>query len=318
MDQSNLSSRAIVGMYYARQELHKGIGWVEGVSNLFSSDQAGETYEHLGASPAVREWVGGRQPKNLRALDPINVRNIHYEASLFVKKEDARRDKTGQIEVRIQEMYDNTQDDWASRLTSKIDGGATGVCYDSQYYFDTDHLEGASGTQSNKISVDISALPVVAHGATAAAPSKEEMQMAIVQGIAQILSFKNDQGRSMNTNAREFVVVVPISLWITATLAVTQIANAALPGNVNPELVAGMRITVEMLPELTWTDRFAIFRTDSPIKGLIRQRETEWELNVIAEGSEMEAKDGVWMFGVDSWRNVAYGYWQRACQVILT
>ena len=317
MDNSQLSSRAIVGMYYARQELHKGIGWVEGVSNLFNSDQSGETYAHLGATPGVREWVGGRQPKALKGLDPITIPNVHYETSIYIKKEDARRDKTGQIVVRVNEMYDATQDDWASRLTAKIEGGASGLGYDGKYFFDTTHSEGASGTQSNKIDVDISALPVVAHGATAAAPSKEEMQMAIVEGIAAILSFKNDQGKAMNSNAREFVVVVPISLWITATLAVTQLANAALPGNVNPSLIAGIKITVEMLPELTWTDRFAIFRADAESKALIRQRETEWELAVLAEGSELEATDGVWMFGVDSWRGCGYGYWQRACQVIL-
>jgi len=316
-DQSSLSSRAIIGMYYARQELTPGLGWVDGVSNLFNSDQVGETYAHLGAAPKVREWIGGRQAKSLRELPPIYIPNVHYEASLYLRKEDARRDKTGQIQARIAEFYDQGVADWASKLSALLVAGEATACYDGQYYFDTDHSEGDSGTQSNDISVDISGLPCTVHGTTTA-PSKEEMQQAIIAGVAQILSLKNDQGRAMNANAREFTVLVPVSLWVAATAAVTQIVNAALGNNLNPSLVAGLTIRVEMLPELTWTTQFAIFRTDSPIKGLIRQRETEWELTAIAEGSELEAMEGVWMFGIDSWRNCDYGYWQRACLVTLT
>ena len=40
MDQSLLSSRAIMGMYFARLEADPGMGWIDGVSNLFGSDQA--------------------------------------------------------------------------------------------------------------------------------------------------------------------------------------------------------------------------------------------------------------------------------------
>ena len=43
MDQSILSSRAVLGMYYARLEANPGLAWVNGVSNLFNSDQASET-----------------------------------------------------------------------------------------------------------------------------------------------------------------------------------------------------------------------------------------------------------------------------------
>ena len=52
MDQSILSSRAIMGMYFARLEADPGMAWVNGVSNLFTSDQESETYAWMGMSPS--------------------------------------------------------------------------------------------------------------------------------------------------------------------------------------------------------------------------------------------------------------------------
>lgn len=316
MDQSILSSRAIVGMYYARLEANPGLAWVNGLANMFGSDQASEDYGFLGQSPGFREWIGGRQAKGL-AQNSMSIRNKHYEATLEIAVKDARRDKTGQILVRTQEFADRSITHTASLLSTLLLNGASTVCYDGQYYFDTDHVEGKSGTQSNSIQVDISTLPAAVHGVVTA-PSVEEFQQSMLSGIAAILSFKDDQGEPMNENAREFIVKVPVSLFLTASAAVTAITTAALQQNLNPNLIAGLKISVVMNPRLsTWTDKFSVHRVDSPIKGLIFQEEQGTELKVKAEGSEYEFDNDAWQFGLDSWRNAGYGYWQRACLVTM-
>lgn len=315
MDQSILSSRAIMGMYFARQEVDPGIAFLDGVSNLFSSDQASETYNFLGQSPAMRLWVGGRQAKGFSG-DGITIVNNHYEATIEVAKKDARRDKTPQIEARIGEFYDRGQTHWTSLLSTLLLNGPSTVCYDGQFFFDTDHSEGDSGTQDNDITVDISALPAAVHGVVTA-PSVEEMQQSILKGIAQILSFKDDRGEPMNENARRFMVTVPVSLYLTAVAAVSTLTTAALQQNLNPNLIAGITVDVTMNARLTWTDSFAIFRTDSPIKAFIRQTEQEVEIKAKAEGSEFEFDNDAWQFGIDAWRGVGYGYWQRACYVTM-
>jgi phage major head subunit gpT-like protein len=315
MDQSLLSSRAIMGMYFARLEADPGMGWIDGVSNLFSSDQASEEYNFLGQSPAMREWIGGRQAKGFSGQG-VTIVNKHYEATIEVRKTDARRDKTPQIQARINEFADRGQTHWASLLSTLLLNGPSTVCYDGQFYFDTDHVEGDSGTQDNDITVDISALPAAVHGVVTA-PSVEEMQQSILKGIAQILSFKDDRGEPMNENARRFVVVVPVALYLVAVAAVSTLTTAALQQNLNPNLVAGLTVDVQMNARLTWTDSFAIFRTDSPIKGLIRQTEQEVELKAKAEGSEFEFDNDAWQFGIDAWRGTGYGYWQRACYVTM-
>jgi len=313
MDQGQLSSRAIIGMYYARMEANPGLAWVNGISNLFGSDQSSETYAFLGFSPAMREWVGGRNAKGLRGNE-FAIVNKHYEATLEVAVRDVRRDKTGQITARVQEFADRAITHWASLLSTALLAGTTGVCYDGQYFFDTDHSEGSSGSQSNKITVDISALPAISHGSVTA-PSKEEMQQAILAGIAQIVSFKDDQGEPMNESAGAFLVKVPVGLYLTALSAVSTLLNAAADNNMNPANLT--KIEVAMNPRLTWTDTFAVFRTDSPVRALIRQTEQEVELKAKAEGSEFEFDNDAWQFGIDSWRNVGYGYWQRACLVTM-
>jgi phage major head subunit gpT-like protein len=316
MDQSLLSSRAIIGMYYARLETNPGTAWIDGVSNLFGSDQASETYNFLGQSPAMREWLGSRQAKGFSGQG-VTIVNKHYESTIEVQKKDLRRDKTGQIRARIEEFADRGSTHWASLLSTLLINGPSTVCYDGQFFFDTDHSEGDSGTQDNDITVDISALPAAVHGVVTA-PSVEEMQQAILKGIAQILSFKDNQGEPMNENARRFTVVVPVSLYLTAVAACSALTTAALAQNLNPNIIAGLNVDVQMNPRLTWTDSFAVFRTDSPIKAFIRQTEQEIELKVKAEGSDFEFDNDAWQFGMDGWRGAGYGYWQRACYVTMT
>lgn len=315
MDQQILSSRAVLGMYFARLENPIAAGWIDGVANLFGSDQASEQYPFLGQVPRMREWLGGRQAKGLRSSS-LTITNKHYEATLEIRLRDLRRDKTPQLQARIGEFADEGDAHWGKLASDLIQNGASTACYDGQFFFDTDHVEGDSGTQDNDITVDISALPASVHGITTA-PSVEEMQQAIVKGIAQILSFKDDRGRPMSSNARRFLVTVPVALWIPAVAAVSTLTTAALLQNVNPNVLANIRVDVEMLPELTWTDSFAVWRTDSPIKGLIRQNETDPQVKMKDESSEFAFDNDAIQIGIDAWRGADYGLWQRSCYVTL-
>jgi phage major head subunit gpT-like protein len=316
MDQTILNSRAVLGMYYARLENPLAAGWIDGVSNLFGSDQASEQYPFLGQVPRFREWIGGRQAKGLRANE-LTIRNRHYEATLEIALRDLRRDKTGQLQARISEFADEGDAHWGTLVSALIQNGASTVCYDGQYFFDTDHAEGDSGTQDNDIQVDISAVPGAGNDNTPAFPNAAQMQAAIIKGIAQTLSFKDDRGRPMNSNARAFLVTVPIGLWMPAVGALGTLTTAAMTQNLNPNLIANLRVDVQMVPELTWTDSFAVWRTDAAIKGLIRQSETEPMVKMKDESSEFAFDNDAIQLGVDAWRGADYGLWQRACYVTM-
>ena len=316
MDQSILSSRAVLGMYYARLENPMSAGWIGGVANLFGSDQASEQYPFLGQTPRMREWIGGRQAKGLRSSS-LTVTNKHYESTLEIALRDLRRDKTAQLQARVSEFADEGDAHWGTLLSALILAGPSTVCYDGQYFFDTDHSEGDSGTQDNDIQVDISAVPGAGSDNTVTFPNAAQMQAAIVKGIAQILGFKDDRGRPMNSNAKRFLVTVPVGLYMPAIASLSAINLAALQQNINPMQAAGLSIDVQMMPELTWTDSFAVWRTDSPIKGLIRQNETDPVVKMKDENSEFAFDNDAIQIGIDAWRGADYGLWQRACYVTM-
>jgi phage major head subunit gpT-like protein len=155
MSLNELSSRAIIGLYYKRLSQKTGMDWIEAISNYFTSDQESETYKWIGQVPVMREWIGGRQAKGFTS-NGLTIENKHFEGTLEIMTKDLRRDKTGQITTRINEFADRTNSHWAQILSKLIINGESTVCYDGQYYFDTDHVEGKSGTQSNKLQLDLS------------------------------------------------------------------------------------------------------------------------------------------------------------------
>jgi phage major head subunit gpT-like protein len=311
----SLSSRAIIGTFFAHLAVDMKNSWVGKLGMFFDSDQPSETYKWLGMTPAMRKWIGGRQAKGFRE-GGITILNEPYEATLEVLVRELRHDKTGQILVRIRELAARTNTHWAKLLSDLIIAAPSTVCYDGQYFFDTDHSEGSSGTQSNCVSVDISALPTTVHG-TATAPSSEEMSKSILTGVQSILAFLDDQGEPMNELASEFLVMLPPTLLQVGLTACVAPVLAAAVTNLIP-LTPGFTITPIVNPRLTWTDRFAVFRTDSEVKPFICQNEEPVTMSAIAEGSELEFNEDKHNYGVKAVRGVGYGYWQNGCEIIMT
>lgn len=314
MGAKGLGSRAIIGSFFHRLAVLDGAHWISALSMLFDSDQESETYKWLGQVPALREWVGGRQAKGF-SENGITITNKKYEATLEVLVDEIRRDKTGQVMIRVAELARRTMTHWATLLSTLMINGESAVCYDGQFFFDTDHSEGDSGSQSNDISIDISGLPVNQNGSTTA-PSPEEMEQVILQAIQQILGFVDNEGEPMNEGAKEFLVMVPTSLMHPA-LAATK--NPVLTsGKTNTLTQSDFKITVVTNTRLTWTDKISVYNTDGDIKPFIRQEEEGVTVKAIAEGSELEFNEDKHNYGVKAIRNVGYGYWQKACLATMT
>ena len=308
MGATALSSRAIIGEFYATLEQDLGQSWIDSVSNLFDSNQESETYKWLGMAPAMREWIGGRQAKGFRT-DGITIVNKNFEATLEVLVDEIRRDKTGQVMVRVRELAERTNAHWASLLSALLIAGESTACYDGQFFFDTDHVEDDSGSQSNDITSDVT---------TTTAPTSGEFETAILKSIEQILGFKDNQGEPMNEGARMFDVMVPVPFMSSAAGAIgSQIIVDSSTSRSNRIMtlgsLGGFQVALRVNPRLTWTTKFATFRADGQTKALIRQEEEGVTMSAIAEGSELEFKERKHHYGVKAIRNVGYGYWQRAC-----
>jgi phage major head subunit gpT-like protein len=313
MGAKSLGSRAIIGEFYMRLEQDLGASWVPQVSMMFQSDQESEEYKWLGMAPAMREWIGGRQAKGFRE-NGIVIANKKYESTMEVPVDWLRRDKTGQIMVRIAEQTERANAHWAKLLNQLILDGETALCYDGQAFFDTDHSEGDSGTQDNDITSDVT---------TTTAPTTGEMEVAILKAIQQIIGFRDDQGEPMNESAQKFLVMVPVPFMSAAAAALgSSIIVDASTSRSNTILtlssMAGFQVALAVAPRLTWTTKFAVFRADGQLAAFIRQSEEDITVDAIAEGSEEEFLNDRHLYGIKAIRNCGYGYWQKSVLVTLT
>ncbi len=318
----SLSSRAIIGDFYRRLEGAFDKSWASKVGMPFTSDQPSETYPWLGQVPAMREWGTGRLIKQLRA-DAVTLVNVLYEATMRIDIDDMRRDKTGQIAIRIGEQAKRAASHWEKLLSTLIENGTgatSGLAYDQQYFFDDDHETGDSGAQKNLLTnSEVSPLNV----GTATQPTEAEMGPAILGVIGQMLTFKDDQGEPINGDARSFLVMVGHpQIFGPALSACTKMELRAATGAVapNPLLAAGFSMDCVLNPRLTaasYTDKFMVFRTDGDVKPFILQEEEGLKVDAIAEGSELEINERQHQYGITAQRVAAYGLWEHAAYATL-
>lgn len=307
-----LGSRAIIGSFYARLEQDAGSSWIARLSNYFTSDQESETYRWLGQVPQMRQWVGGRQAKGSRTQG-FTIANVLYEATLEFLLDEIRRDKTGQVQVRIGELATRTNSHWAKLMALLIINGASQVCYDGQYFFDTDHAEGDSGAQSNSISYDMAG----------SAPTAAEFAAAIMNALTQLVGFVDDVGEPLNETAQKFLVLVGPQHLQAASAALA--APVVLSGGQSQTNIlatsnfGGFTIELAVSARLaTLGQKFMVFRTDADVKPFIRQEEQGVQVDAIAEGSELEFKERKHQYGVHAIRNVGYGMWQGSVLTTFT
>jgi phage major head subunit gpT-like protein len=308
-----LGSRAIIGQFYATIEATQLPAWVGGTAMTVDSNQESETYKWLGMTPALREWVGGRQAKGFRE-NGLSIANKVFESTLKVSLDDMRRDKTGQIMTRVDELAVRAALHPTKLLSELIIAGESTACYDGQFFFDTDHSEGSSGTQSNDLVFDISDAGT---GGTTTQPTPLTIQRAVLQAVAAIMGFKDDQGEPINETAAEFTVMMPPTFMGAGVTALTSQTLALGEDNPLGRANIGFRALPAINPRLTWTNKLAVFRTDGRVKPFIFQEEQGTQIQAVAEGSELEFKDREHHYGVTRICNVGYGYWQHAALVTL-
>jgi phage major head subunit gpT-like protein len=313
----NITSKNVLGMFFQEMEIAADRSWVSAISNTFTSNQATETYAGLGTAPQMREWLGGKQGKNFREQS-LTITNKDWESTLEVSLKDLRRDKTGQLQIRIGELAERAMAHDAKLISDLIENGTgttLGACYDGLALFADTHSVGSSGTIDNELSVDISALPVATNGTTTD-PSVGEFVHTVLAGVSLLQGFKDDQGEPINENAQQFVVMVPNGLSKVARLALSQQMIGS--GENNPLIADTLNYRIVSNARLTWTDKFAVFRADGRAKPFITQLEVAPMLKALAEGSDYEFTNNAHLYSVEKSGNVGYGRFDQAALITMT
>lgn len=117
------------------------------VATLVPSTTKTENYGWLGQFPQLREWIGDRQVKSM-AQSAYSITNKSYEGTVGVPRDDITDDQFGVYAPLMQEMGHAAATHPDYLVFSLLAAGFGTVCYDGQYFFDSDHPVGG-GTVSN-------------------------------------------------------------------------------------------------------------------------------------------------------------------------
>ena len=110
----------------------------EQVATLVPSTTASNTYGWLGDFPKLREWVGDRVVKDIKEAG-YSISNKLYEATLGVQRTQIEDDQYGHYSPIAKSMGQEAAQHPDRLLQTLITGAGAALCYDGQYFFDTDH-----------------------------------------------------------------------------------------------------------------------------------------------------------------------------------
>lgn len=254
---SSLSFRNIQGAYFWALEETQASSWVPSLATMTTSDQPYEIHKWLSGAPAMAKWAGERVRTNLVDYQ-LTVLNDKYESTLTFDADDVRRDKTGQVVRRVQELGQK-----AATLPQRIFSSllnANGNAYDGVAFFSDTHSVGGY-TIDNNISTA---------AATGTDPTVAEMVTAILAQLTAIWDFKDDKGDPCNEFAKSFTLMVPPKYMAAAMGALNNEYQAS--GVSNTIITSGLSFQLAVNPRLTG-DYTYLFRTDAPVKPFVWQEE---------------------------------------------
>jgi len=272
----------------------------ERIATVVPSEHDTEKYAWLGSVPKMREFKDERVPAGLLEHD-YSIKNKTWEASIAVDRAALEDDQYGQIKLRVQGLGEEARRHQDELVFGLMKDGFASLCYDGQYFFDTDHSEGDSGTQSNK-------------GTDALASSS-------LQGAITAMSkFKDDKGKPMGI-VPDTLVVAPDLKWTALELVGSPVVvvkvgeGTAGTGATAPtpyrNVLEGL-LDVVVSPYLTDTNDWLLLCTRRVVKPIIFQSRVPVEFAALEANSENGFMRDQYVYGVRARYNVGFGLWQMA------
>lgn len=264
----------------------------EKVAMRVTSTTGQNDYAWLSKFPKMKKWIGDKNVKSLEAFK-YTIVNDDWEATIEVDRNDIEDDQLGMYGPQAQMAGESARQLPDEIVMDLVNNGFTNLCFDGQYYFDTDHLV-AGASVSNKLTVALSvatqAAAIASYGAARTAMRK----------------FKDDEGRPLNITPN--VLLVPPAL---ENIALALINNDRLDdGKANP-----YKGTAEVMVDARLTSDTAWFLLDTTkaVKPFVYQ---ERKAPVFVEQTSQE-NDDVFMrkkfkFGAEARAAGGYGFWQLA------
>jgi phage major head subunit gpT-like protein len=251
-----------------------------------------ESFNWLEGMPTVKQWVDDAQFETFSA-DTWEISWEKWQAGIVVAREDIVDDKLGNVLPRIGDLGAVVRRHPGVRLFQKLKAGDSQVCFDGEYFFDTDH----PGSQSNKIT-----------GA---------LTSATLNQMKALFSYRRDRlGNLVPSRMTHLVVPPALEMTARAILQPTTLANGATNLDNNAQSNSPVQLIVE--PELqNGADGSAVkwygFDLSRPIKPFVYlERE-----GVNLDAQDNADSDNVFLrqiYRYNAWYrgDVSYLFWQLA------
>jgi len=262
------------------------------VAMLIPSGTSENMYAWLSAFPKMRKWVGEKFVKNLEAFKYTIVNN-DWEATVEVDRNHIEDDQLGIYAPQAQMAGWSAKQLPDEIVLDLVNNGFAYLCWDGQYFFDTDHAV-AGASVSNKLTVALSvatqAAAIASYGAARTAMRK----------------FKDEEGRPLNITPD--VLLVPPAL---EHIALALVNNDRLDdGKANPyKGTASVIVDARLTSDTAWY----LLDTSKPVKPFIYQ---ERKAPVFVEQTDPQADDVFnrrkFKYGAEARAAGGYGFWQLA------
>jgi phage major head subunit gpT-like protein len=235
----------------------------------------------LANQATVREWLGPRIANDM-STRTWEVLNKKWELTYKFNRDQIDDDLSGLVAGAIMEARQSGEKFARHEdllIAQTLEAGLAALCFDGQFFFDTDHpvdVDGVvSGTFSNKL--------------TSSALNFVNFEVA----WTRLKDFKNADGSPMVTPGTRLILMVPTALTLKAKQIVEQpyITPATAFGlstttGASPNPFAGSAMVLEN-PYLSSTTRWFLIAAGGLMKPLMLQRRRPLEMKEIGTDSEL-------------------------------
>jgi phage major head subunit gpT-like protein len=303
-----LDNKNLIGIWDEMYEPALNGVWATKIGTKAPSTMETESYGWLGAAPGLEQLNSEDATEEQFGKYSYFLRNIEFAKTIKIAEKDMRRDKIGQIQMRIGEMSEKAAEHWNTLAASAILANGNG--YDQVAFYSALHAESGTNQSNDLTSAAIPALDIV----TPTAPTPLEAASALNAVIGQFYLLNDDKGDPINGQAKDFTVLTgTTNIWspMNAACNLMTFAQGVQNPIVGLQANNGIKINTLLIPRLAaLTTQFLVFRNDSRVKALILQDEVDVTPAVSDRSNDEYIKFRRFLFGIYASRNVGYARWQ--------
>lgn len=260
------------------------------VAMLVTSTSSENNYKWLSNFPKMRKWIGDKYVKALEAFK-YTIVNDDWEATIEVDRNDIEDDNLGIIAPQAASAGFSARQLPDEIVFALVNGAFANVCFDGQFFCDTDHpVAGAS--VSNKITAVLSCATLAA------------AQASLGAARTAMRKFKDDEGRPLNC----IPTVLVVGPALEDTALVLKNNDRLEDGKQNPykgtfELVVSAHIT----SDTAWF----LLDTSKAIKPFIYQeRKKPVLVSQVNPDSDSVFQRKKFLYSAEARGAGGYGFWQ--------